>query len=168
MEFSIDNAIIAATISAAISLAVFFYRERKVEPQKWKRDAKAQTLLKQIEAYGELLNFLNSAEARRRACERLITQVKETDTHLFVLPGHEIQFNQIFRKNMGFYSEEVIRLHTSFIEHDTDYDFAEKRWKENQSSWYQGVNLSELHKVVRRNFDELRKQYEDMTSYNFG
>ncbi|MDE2589949.1 MAG: hypothetical protein KGL95_09840 [Patescibacteria group bacterium] len=168
-EFPVDSAIVSAAIAAIISIAVFFYKERKVEPQKWKRDMQAQTLLKQIKAHGKLLNFLDAAEARKKALPTTgtLTQVGETDTHIFLLPDHEIQFNKIFRENTGYFSNELNKLYGSLIESDRNWDLSEKKWKENQSSWIHGVNLSEIHNVVRNQFHALRKQYEEMTDFKF-
>lgn len=164
---TVDTAIIAAGISAIISIGVLVAREFLIEPHKWKREAKRETLLKEIEAYGELLNFLDSAEARRKAWKSTTIQVKQDDTHLFLLPGHEIQFNKIFRDNMSFLSNEIIQLYNTFVESDSEYDFAEKRWNPNQNSWYQGLNLSQMHELVRKQFINLRKQYEKNTSFTF-
>lgn len=167
-EFPWDSAIISAAIAAAISIGVFFYKEKKVEPQKWKKDIQAQTLLKQIKSYGKLLNFLNAAEARRKALPQgSLTQVGETDTHIFLLPNHEIQFNKIFRENTGFFSTELNNLYASLIEKDHNWDLSEKKWKENQGSWVHGVNLSEIHNLVKTQFQALRKQYEEMTDFKF-
>ena len=166
IDFPWDSAIIATIVSVAISLTILLIREKKIEPEKWKKEAKRETLLKQIQAYGELLNFLDSSEARRKVWKREIKQVTNDHTHLFLLPGHEIQFNKIFRENMGYYSSEIIELFTNFVENDTNFDFAEKKWKQEQSSWYQGVNLSDLHNQVRGKFGELRKEYQELTGHS--
>jgi len=162
----ITSVAIAVAISAVISVGLYFYKEKRIEPKRWKKNVKKDILEKQIQAYGELLNFLDSSEARRKAWKREIQQVTDDHTHLFLLPGHEIQFNKIFRENMGYYSSEIIELFTNFVENDTNFDFAEKKWKQEQSSWYHGVNLSDLHNQVRGKFGELRKEYQELTGHS--
>ena len=164
----LDTAIIAAIISAVITIGFLVIREYLIEPRKWKKDSQRITLLKQIEAYGKIVGFLDDAEARRKVWKRTdVSQVTEKHTHLFLLPGHEIQFNQIFRENLAYFSNDIIDFHKTFIENDTDFDFAEKKWKEDQSSWYQGVDLGDMHSLIRIQFNELRDKYQKMTGHSF-
>lgn len=164
---TLDGAIIAAVISAIISIGFLVIREFLIEPKKWKRESQKESSLKQIEAYGELLAFLDGAEARRKAWVRPISQIKENDTHVFLLPGHEIQFNKIFRENMAYFSSEVIDCYKSLLEKDKKFDLAEKKWKQDQNSWYQGFNLSEMHQLIKKKFNTLRKKHENTTGHSF-
>jgi len=163
----IDSAIIAAVISAVIAIGFLFIREYIIEPKKWKKDVKKETLLKQIEAYGKILSFLDDAEARRKAWTRKdVSQVTDNHTHLFLLPGHEIQFNKIFRDNLAYLSNDIIDFHKTFIELDTNFDFGEKKWKD-QSSWFQGVDLGDMHSLIHTQFNKLREDYQKMTGHSF-
>jgi len=164
----IDSAVVAAIISAVITIGFLIIREYLIEPKKWKKDAKKETLLKQIESYGRILSFLDAAEARKKNWKSgNITQVKDSDTHLFFLPGHEKQFNEIIRNNLAYFSNDIIEFHRTFIENDTEFYFAEQKWKDNQSSWIQGVNLGDMHTLIRTEFNEFRKKYEKMTGHSF-
>jgi len=45
-EFLLDSVIIAVIISVAISLAILLIREKKIEPEKWKKNVKLETITK--------------------------------------------------------------------------------------------------------------------------
>lgn len=48
-----------------------------------------------------------------------------------------------------------------------EYIIEPKKWKQDQSSWYQGVDLGDMHTLIRKEFNEFRKKYEEMTGHSF-
>ena len=163
-----DSAVIAAIISAIIAIGFLIIREYIFEPKKWKKDVKKETLLKQIESHGRILSFLDDAEARQKTWKKVNkSNVNEKATHLFLLPGHEIQFNQIFRDNLAYLTNDIIESHKTFIESDTDFHFAEKKWVQDQSSWHYEVDLSNMHALIQNEFNKFREKYEEITDYSF-
>lgn len=163
----IASMIIGISIAGIPLILILFLKEKKFNPENWKKNSQLQISLKQIEAYGELLAFLDAAQARKKNLRSGMLQVKKTDTHLFLLPGHEIQFNKIFRENMSFFSPEVIKSHIKLLENDKDFDLVEKIWPKNQTSWYQGYDISEMHQLVKSKFYEIRQKCETVTGYSF-
>lgn len=159
--------IIAALVSGVIAAYLMFFRESIIEPKRWKKNVKQQTLLHQLNAYGKLLAFLDAAEARRKNWKKFSNFIKDRDTHLFLLPGHEIQFNKIFSENMSYFTNEIIDCHKTLVENDEHFNLAEKRWNPDQSSWYQGYDLSEMHNLIKNQFFEMRKKYHEMTGHSF-
>ena len=68
---------------------------------------------------------------------------------------------------MSYFTTEIIKCHRTLVEDDEYFNLAEKKWKPDQGSWHQGYNLSEMHKLVKNQFTEMRKKYKSMTGHSF-
>ena len=158
--------IITFVIGLVIPSIFWLIKEKKFDPEKWKKDSKKDTILQQIAAYGKLLIFLDSAEIRRKGFDREMPQVTKDSTHLFLFPGHDKQFNQLFRENLHLCSENIRRLHNQIIKNDEDYLFSEKKWPENQHSWIQAFDFSEIHSEIKKEYVNLKNEYKNLTDYS--
>lgn len=60
MTISVDTAIFATIISAAVSFGIFGLKEKWIEPGRWKKSTETFKLEKKLEIYGTLTTLLQS------------------------------------------------------------------------------------------------------------
>ena len=166
MSYTIDNAIIAVIISAAVSSIFWFVKEKKLDPEKWKKDAKKETMLKQIESYGKILVFLNSARERRKNFTRETKHVSKESTHLFFFPGDVQDFNDVFRENLPLCSDNILGLYNEFMNSDKTFLFSSMKWKSDQPAWIQAFDITKIHDAIQKEYDMIRNEYEKLTGYS--
>src|SRR3989442_12969470 len=111
-----NSAIIAAIISASIALGVFFIREKRVEPSKWKRDAQLATLREQLQAYSELMGLLQYGKQK---VKRQNLGEKHYKTHLFSVPDDSDKLREIFRTKRHLFSTNIVEQYLKIERDDT-------------------------------------------------
>ena len=87
----ITSVAIAVAISAIITAILYFYKEKKIEPERWKKTVKLHEIEKRLTAYGELLNILRTAEERGKNWGN-----SSEHPHAFERPYGTEEFKKVF------------------------------------------------------------------------
>ena len=161
-EFPWDSAIIATVISLSISIVILLIREKKIEPEKWKKNAQLSTLEKQLETYGTLLNFLHSTNEKAKR-QNLSDTRKEK--HLLEIPYDADKFRQIFSDKRYLLSDKIVAEYLK-VEKEDQYFALSRKPKENQTSLL--CNLTDMQKYVEEGYSNLRTKFKDLTGYELG
>lgn len=150
--------IVAAIISAAVSFSVLLYREHRIEPERWKKNAKLETIEKRLEAYGTLLNFLQSSKSRSRHYSK-----DSENQYLLIIPQDRDNFLGIFQKYRYLFSSKLIETFQQVIDNDTNLYLSPKT---QQNDWYQLFDLSAMEQTVQAEFQELQNEHKNLTGYS--
>lgn len=159
MEHLFDSAIIAVIVSAAISLTIFFIRERKLEPDKWKKNIEFKDLEEQLEAHGILLTILESCAQR---AQRQGVGGSGDKSHLLQFPSDLDRIKEIFEKSRYLLSKELVDEYLDLVRKDEYFQDSTSR-KEGKSSEV-FCALSKMQEITKRKFEELEKKREKFTS----
>lgn len=157
--FPIDSAIVAAIVSGSIVIAFLIYKEKKLEPQKWKNNAKLQTIEKRLEAYGTLLNFLQSSKSRGNN----FGKNSENKSHLLIIPQDRDKLLETFQKYRYLFSLKLIENFQNLIKNDKELYLASKT---QEDDWYQLFDLSEMEQIAQTEFQNLQSEHQDLTGYS--
>jgi hypothetical protein len=157
-EFPYDSAIIATVISVAISLVVLAYREKKLEPDKWKKNAKLATMDKQLEAYGSLLTILHACEGK--ATRQQINENTEF-THLLEVPKDSENLRSLIMVKRYLLSEKIVDEYLKMEKGDTYFALTPKEGKSSTLL----INLREMQDIVEYHFISLKDDYKKLTGY---
>jgi len=153
----VTSVAIAVTISVAITVILYFYKEKKLEPEKWKKNTKKELMEKRLEAYGSLLNFLEASEIRGKRWNKEETGGKN---HLLIFPGDGNEFTKIFSQNRHLYSLEIIKKYQQVLKEDETYLFSKKPWGQDEKGWYELFDLKDIHQLIEKEFNSLKDEYE--------
>jgi len=140
VEFPLDSAIIAVIISSVIASLIVLIREKKIEPERWKKTTKLQTIEKRLKAYDELLNFLRTAEERAK-------NWGDDLTHSFERPNGTEEFKAIFQRNFYLFSSKLNQLYFNAIKSDTRFGLTprhESSQKHSTIFTHFSMNLQEM------------------------
>jgi len=158
----ITSVAIAVTISAIITAALYFYKEKKIEPKRWKKNAKKDSMEKRLFAYGSLVNFLQEAEKRGK---NFIKADSPNKKYLLLFPGDETEFHKIFQGNHYLFSPATRDQYLEILQNDDDLMFSKKKWKKDQSSWYEVFDFSDLHQLAEDEYNDIKIDYEELIGY---
>ena len=161
--FPIDSAIVAAIVSGSIVIAFLLYKEKKLEPQKWKNNAKLQTIEKRLEAYGTLLNFLQSSKSRGSNFGTVPEVDSEKKSHLLIIPQDRDKLLEIFQKYRYLFSLKLIENFQNLIKNDKELYLASKT---QEDDWYQLFDLSEMEQISQTEFQNLQSEHQNLTGYS--
>ena len=157
MEFPWASAIIATVISVGISLLVLTIREKKIEPDKWKKNTKLLSMERQLEALGILVNLLQSTQ--QKAKRQNINKQANT-THLFEVPEDSTIFRKFFSEKRYLLPEDIVNEYLKIEANDTYFGLSDKG---KQSALI--LDLSNMQNLAESKFVNLKKEYEDLTGY---
>ena len=152
----IFGAIIGGLIVGVITLYIMLFKEKKIEPEKWKKNVKFEKLTKKLEVYGRLNTLLDAGTER---IKRQNQQEGEKDTHLIEMPHDLDKLQQIFEGPRYLLSENLIKTYLDFVREDKFFSDISSR-KNDPSVIF--CDLSEMHKIAQEEFDEINKELEEM------
>ena len=163
----ITSVAIAVAISAVISAALYFYKEKKIEPERWKKTAKLQAVEKRLKACGELLNILRTAEERGKNWND-----SSGHPHAFERPYGTEQFKRIFQENMHLFSSKLNQHYFDAIKSDTRFGLTPR--KESSDPKFSSttfthfsLNLKEMQSTAVEEYTKIKKDFQDLTGYEF-
>lgn len=159
MEHIFDSAIIAVIISTAISLAILVVREKKLEPDKWKKNIEFKDLEAQLQAHGILLTILESCAQRAK---RQGIGGSGDKSHLLQFPTDLDRIKEIFEKSRYLLSKELVDEYLDLIRKDEYFQDSTSRKDEKPSEIF--CALSKMEEIAKRKFEELKSQRDDFTS----
>ena len=159
-NFSLDSVIIAAVISAVITGVIIIYKEHKLEPTKWKKDARLALIEKRLQVYGNLISFLTSAKIRGDNWG--------TDSRHSLVHGKDTtEFQQIFRKYYHLFSPKLNNEYLKAVKADKHFRLGSKPKEEPHiSSNDISFDLSSMHELSEKDYSSILTEYEKMTGYS--
>lgn len=159
-DFPLDSAIIAAIISVSVTGIMILYKEHKLEPNRWKKDAKVSVLEKQLQAYAGLVSFLKAAKTRGD------NWGNDEYPHALVQDKDTIEFERIFRDNYHLFSSAVNDEYIKAIKSDTKFQLGSRPKDDpHVSSNHLSFDLSKMQELVEMHYDSLKVNYEKITGY---
>lgn len=156
-DFPWDSALIATVISVAISLGILLVREKKFEPEKWKKNVRLEKITKKLEVYGRLNTLLESGTER---IKRQKVGEGKKETHLIEIPLDLDKLQQIFEGSRYLLSDKLIQTYRNFVREDEYFSDVSSRKKDPTVLL---CDLSEMHKIAKEEFDVIKKEYEELT-----
>ncbi len=157
-EFPFDSAIIATVISISISLIVLLLREKKLDPEKWKKNTKLSTIEKQLEAYGILLTILHACEEK---IKRQGLNERTESTHLLETPKDADNLRKVFSEKRFLLSEEIVKEYLKMEKDDAYFGLSPKEGKESPIL----ANLSRMQELAELHYVNLKDDFKEMTDY---
>src|SRR5690348_10508267 len=106
MGFTIDNALIPAIISASVATVILLVKEFILDPRKWKRDSKINSIEKRLEVYGSLQTLLRAT--REKATRQGLNAQNPDLVHLLEIPSDSHILRQIFAEKSHLLSENIV------------------------------------------------------------
>lgn len=159
-DFPLDSAIIAAIISVSVTGIMILYKEHRLEPNRWKKDAKVSVLEKQLQAYAGLVIFLKSAKTRGD------NWGSDEYPHALVQDKDTIEFQRIFRDNYHLFSSKVNDEYLEAVKSDTKFQLGHKPKDDPHiSSSDLSLNLSKMQELAEMHYNSLKTNYEKITGY---
>jgi len=146
------SAIIAVIVSGFISLAILLYREHKLEPSRWKKNAEKEDIENKLQAYGELKTLIEESSMRSKNLSN------DEMKHTFEKPKGTAVFKELMRKNHHLYSNEITEEYYKLIRADKYFgmsDFKEK-------STFFSMNLTDMQKLVTEEYENLKTKYNNL------
>ena len=118
-----------------------------------------QTIEKRLEAYGTLLNFLQSSKSRGKNFDKN----SENKPHLLIIPQDRDKLLEIFQKYRYLFSLKLIETFQNLIKNDKDLYLASRT---REDDWYQLFDLLEMEQIVQTEFQNLQSEHRHLTGYS--
>ena len=170
--------VIGLIVGVVPSMLVLFLREKKFEPNKWKKDSKLKNILQKLEIYSMLNTLLESGQRRAK---RQKLQDGETLYVLLVPTDYDV-FRDIFGRCRHLLSDDLIDSYFKLvIEADTffldvsstesstsgEIDHKNNGFKVNLKQKTTTVILADLqhmHTIAKNEYLEIKKEYSKLIS----
>jgi hypothetical protein len=129
MTISVDTAIFAAIVSAAVSFGIFGLKEKWIEPGRWKKSTEAIKLERKLEIYGTLTTLLQSFHQKT---QRVNLQKGTVTTafkyqHALEVLLMLINLTRFFEKARYLLSDDLITRFMEYIKQDTYHSIFQAR-----------------------------------------
>lgn len=157
----VDTTIIAAVVSAIVSVAVLLVSSYVIQPRRIRQSWSKEHLEKRLAVHGELVTILDSLEAKGR--RQGITgdpQVKKEAPFEMENPSDYNRLLSLIEKQNYLFSQGISQLWFKLLSDDKYHSFFSSSIKPNGTLL---VDLTELQTVAKKEYAELRKAYETLT-----
>jgi hypothetical protein len=157
----VSSTLIAAGVSAIVSLAVLFASNYYFQPHKFKQSLKVENLEKSLQAYGTLITILGSMQAKReRISSKLISEEKKEYSHQMENPFDYKRLVEVMEKKNYLFSQELSEKWFKLLKKDVYFHI--------YSSLTDGRGLlladfRELQETAEKEYSELKTKYEQLT-----
>lgn len=152
--------IIGLIVGVVPSMFVLLLKEKKFEPENWKKDTTWKLYTQKLEVYGQLKTLLDMG--RQRTKRQNSTNQNNEQTHLLIIPDDYESFKNIFGKYRYMLSDNLVQLYLEFIK-DDKY-FSDVFSKENKQASTMLCNLEDLEKIVTKEYDVLKRNHSKMVN----
>lgn len=157
--------IIAAFISAFVSLAILGIEKLVLTPRERKKNLELRHLEKRIGAYGQLVALLRGARSKGEAVADLSKPAHAAGwTHQ--LEYHDVRtLDYLFGRKASLFSEKILGIWFDLLRKDKKHLFDMIRHRESVSGlgrpmWVQ--DLGEMQQVAESEYQELLSQWEKL------
>ena len=172
--------IVGLIVGVTPSMFVLFLKEKKFDPEKWKKDTIWQLHAQKLEVYGQLKTLLDTGKQRMK--RQNSTNQNNEDSHLLMVPEDYETLKNIFGKYRYILSHNLVELYLEFIKNDkyfSDVSSKKNKIKGRVSSLDNKkfnvdiksgqttviyCNLKDLEKTVTDEYDALNIKYNKMIS----
>lgn len=163
MTISLDTAIFATIISAAVSFGIFGLKEKWIEPRRWKKSAETIKLEKKLEIYGTLITLLQSFHHKAiRDNRQRVTQTTASEyKHALEVPFDADKLDEIFEKSRYLLSDELINKYMEYIQQDTSHTLFHAR--KGRGPDIVLAELKGMQSMAEREFNVLKEKYKGLT-----
>src|SRR5690348_4224852 len=156
MSEEYTGVLIAAGVSAAVSVGILFLKEKLLDPQKVKKNIKFEIIEKKLQVYGKLTTLIESAEENAKTNPICIDKKM---THVLNYPDEENKLKDIFETSRHLISSELIDEYMKFIKEKETYHPSPPSGKQN--SWTV-CNLNEMEEGAENELHDLKEEYEKL------
>mgnify|MGYP005856551417 CR=1 FL=1 len=158
---SVDSTLIAAAVSAIISVAILFVSNYFIQPHRFRLSLKVEYLEKSLHAYGTLITILESMTAKRqRVSSKLNPQKSEEYSHQMENPFDYQRLVDIIEKNKYLFSTAILEKWYKVLEQDKYFHIHTSMKK---GSGLLLVDFRELQNCATREYSDLKIQYQNIT-----
>jgi len=156
MSEEYTHVLIAAGVSAAVSVGILFLKEKLLDPQKAKKSIRFEIIEKKLQVYGKLTTLIESAEENAKT--NPICANKKLP-HVLNYPDEENKLKDIFETSRHLISSELIDEYLKFVKEKETYHPSST--SERQNSWTV-CNLSEMEEGAENELHDLKEEYEKL------
>ena len=154
----IYSGIIAAIVSGIISAVILLIKEMKVEPNKFKKNAKLSILENRLQSYGKLLSLLKAAKQRAKNAGG--------KDYVFTKPVGTEEFRETLENNHHLFSKKLTDEYFKCIEKDTYHGLSSGVKKDNNIALFT-MPLDDMYKIVAEEYSQLQKEFQKITGYEY-
>jgi hypothetical protein len=161
MSITADSTIIAAVVSAIVSVSILLVSNYIIQPGRYKHTLQVENLEKRLEAYGALITIIDSMLAKGK--RQLTTSSPKARSESPFLMENPYDYNRLLAiiENRNYLlSKEISQLWYKLLEQDQHFSILTAL---KEGSGVTGINVKEMQDLAKKDYSELKTQYKELT-----
>ena len=160
INISVDTTIIAAVVSAIISVAVLLVSSYFIQPRKLRHNWMVENLERKLEVYGALITIIDSMQTKTERDPPNLSEESKNYTYQMENPFDYNRLLEILEKKNYLFSKEITQLWLKVLKDDKHFSIYESLRGGHGLTLF---DFKEMQERAKKEYSELKAQYEKLT-----